>query len=411
MACKTVVFDRNRWEVLDLNTDIQEILDTIRAVTGPGRAELHEPDLDESDAHAVYENVRSGMVSSVGPQIKDFEDSIASFSGAKYAIATSSGTTALQIALAANRVESGHEVLVPAMTFAATASAVVANHSIPHFIDIDHLSLGVDPEGLRDYLQAITTLTPRGPINKSTGRKISALVVVHTCGYLARMKEILSVAEEFGLKVIEDAAAALGSTDELGHAPSRGSTAIFSFNGNKIITTGGGGAIVTDSWEVAERARSLSSTARVPHPWEINHLDIGFNFRMPSLNASLGISQMAKLPMLLRRKRSLSAMYQAQFAQFGGGKIFQPVEGQVSNFWLNLLLVNNTEREFHVALMEAAHREGLMLRRLWTPLDQLKPYRSFPAGSTAASKDLFLRTVCLPSSPHLFSEQVGIQRD
>lgn len=382
-------------------SQIEETLQRIRTVTGGGDLPLHEPDLDKADEAAVSAAVRSGFVSSVGSEVVQFEKALSEYCQVDHVVATSSGTTALQIALLAANIQPLDEVLVPAMTFSATANAVIHCGAFPHFVDIDEISLGIDSERLQEYLSKITQRSNGETVNTLTGRRISAMVVVHTLGHIANMQELNRVASEFGIVLIEDAAAALGSRSRTEPAPGTSNPAILSFNGNKVITTGGGGAVLTNSERIAAIARHLSSTARIPHAWEIAHDAVGYNYRMPNLNAALGISQMNKIDKLIEEKRTLAGAYKAAFNGCQFGSIFEPPADRDSNYWLNCLLMDSNFASDIDSLFGVANDAGLQLRKMWTPLNLLKPFSSFPSDSTPVSESIFHSAICLPSSAAL----------
>jgi perosamine synthetase len=296
-------------------------------------------------------------------------------------------------------VQAGDEVLLPALTFVGTANPVAAMGAVPHFVDADPDTLGVDPVALDDYLKQHTLQRDGVCINRDTGRPMRALIVVHILGHIGDMEALRALAERHHLKLIEDAAEALGSWRDGRHAGSWGHVAALSFNGNKIITTGGGGAVLSQDPELARRARHLSTTAKQPHPWRFSHDEVGFNYRMPNLNAALGLAQLARLDEFVKAKRALARRYQIAFSQVEGVSCFQEPARDHSNYWLNLLLLDDAGQRD--ALLQRAHAAGLQLRPFWTPLDQLPMYRDAPSMPLSISTRLFEHGICLPSSPAL----------
>ena len=232
----------------------------------------------------------------------------------KYAVAMVNGTAALEVALRVVGVDPGSEVLMPSLTFVATANAVSYLGAVPHFVDVEDQSLGIDSDALLRHLKKSVDRLVQGFFNKETGRRISAIVPVHVFGHPAAMDDLNAVADTFDLPVIEDAAEALGSQYKQKHCGSLGHAAAFSFNGNKILTTGGGGAVVTNDGKISDLARHLSSTAKLVHPWEFEHDSVGYNYRMPNLNAALGVSQLMDLPTRIASKRTLAAAYECAFS-------------------------------------------------------------------------------------------------
>ena len=266
---------------------------------------LHEPEFNNQAETLVLDCVRSTYVSSVGEYVQDFETELAAVCGVKHAVAMVNGTAALEVALKVVGVEPDSEVLLPSLTFVATANAVSHLNAVPHFVDVEDRSLGIDSDALVRHLKKIGRQTSEGLFNKETGRRISAIIPVHVFGHPVAMDDLNAVANSFDLPVIEDAAEALGSQYKQKHCGSLGQAGAFSFNGNKILTTGGGGAVVTNDSKIADLARHLSSTAKLVHPWEFEHDSVGYNYRMPNLNAALGVSQLMDLETRIASKRTL----------------------------------------------------------------------------------------------------------
>jgi perosamine synthetase len=319
-----------------------------------------------------------------------------------YALLVGSGTAALELALRAAGIQPGDEVLVPALTFVGTANAVVHAGAIPNFIDG---ALNINPYKLRCYLERTTEQDPisnplhmhRGRVNKRTERPIRALIVVHLLGNPARMQDLQDIADEYGLLLIEDAAEALGSTIDNRACGSFGSASIFSFNNNKIVTTGGGGAVLSkDEWIMA-KAFQLATTARVTHPWLVEHDAIAWNHRMPNICAALGYSQLEQLEEMLQRKKLLNVNYEMALKDCRGVKFVRPPDG--SNCWLNLMLVEDAkDRDF---LLYALHEKGIKARALFTPMHKLPMYKSNPQDNMGYANDTFSKAVCLPSGAGL----------
>lgn len=376
------------------------ILGTLRDLLPAQRPiALHEPDFGDTEKALVSDCLDSGWVSSVGRYVDRFEHDLSDYTGIPHAIATVNGTAALHSCLVLAGVQAGDEVLLPALTFIGSANPVVYQGAVPHFVDCDTDTLGVDPQGLADHLRDIAELRGDTCFNKHTGRPLRALMVVHVLGHPARMDELADLARRYRLTLIEDAAESLGSWRDDRHTGGWGDLAALSFNGNKIITSGGGGAILTRDPELARRARHLTTTAKQAHPWAFEHDAVGFNYRLPNLNAALGCAQLERLPERLAQKRRLAEAYAEAFAAIDNIHFQLEPAGCRSNHWLNLLLL--PDREQRDALLGAAHAEQILLRPFWTPLHQQPMFTDVPRMALPNTEDLFARGVCLPSSARL----------
>ncbi|MGH8048871.1 MAG: LegC family aminotransferase [Chthoniobacterales bacterium] len=363
--------------------------------------ELHEPQLGAAEEAEVLDCVRSGFVSTVGPRVAEFERALADFTGAKYAIAVVNGTAALHLSLLLAGVQAGEEVIVPALTFVATANAVRYCGAAPCFADIEAETLGMDPIRLRMALEADFERVGDELRNRKTGRRVRALIAVHVFGNSCQVEGLMAVARDYGLVFIEDAAESLGSTFGKQHTGTFGQFGTLSFNGNKILTTGGGGAILTDDGEVAARAKHLSTQAKVPHRWEFRHDAVAFNYRMPNLNAALGLAQLRSLPRILEQKRKLAAWYGRELAGFPGLEFFEASPLGASNRWLNSVLLNPTLASHRDEVLQAAHERKVHLRPAWTVLPQLEIFADCPAMDIPVATDIQNRLINLPSSPML----------
>lgn len=365
---------------------------------------LHEPYFAGQEWRYVKECIDTGWVSSAGPFVEQFERKLAEFTGMRYAIAVINGSAALHAALLAADVQRQDEVITPALTFVATANAVHYCGAIPHLADSCERTLGLDPQKLREHLQAIAVLRDGSCINRHTGRRIRAVVPMHTLGHPSRLAELAEVCADYLLVMVEDAAEALGSRYQGRHIGSWGRLAAFSFNGNKIMTAGGGGAIVTNSEPLARAVRHLTTTAKVPHRWHYVHDAIGYNYRLPNLNAALALAQLEQMPMLLDRKRKLALAYARAFEGAVGVKFYSEPQHCRSNYWLNGLLLEARHAGQLESILELTHQEGIMTRPLWTPLHQLPMLKDAPRMNLATAESLATRMINIPSSAFLIEQ-------
>jgi len=387
-----------------------EILQVLQQVLGTSSTSkpivLHEPDFSGTQAWSyVKDCLDTGWVSTAGQWVSRFEQELCAVTGANHAVAVTNGTVALRLALHLLGVGAGDEVLLPPLSFVATANAAAHLGAVPHFVDIEPSSLGLCPQALTDRLERIAERTPAGLFNRETGRRIAALLPVHVFGHPADLPGLLAVAEAWGLPVAEDAAEALGSWRGQIHCGLFGSIGTLSFNGNKLITTGGGGALITNNPELAKRAKHLSTTAKLPHPWAFEHNEVAWNDRLPNLNAALGVAQLEDLSRRLEAKRQLAERYSQAFSGVEGVKLISEPQCCRSNHWLVSLRFTaadpaEAQAQRH-SLLEVAHAAGVLLRPVWQPLHQLPMYAEAPRGQLAVVEDQACRLLNLPSSPQL----------
>ena len=385
----------------DSKTLTETVVGAIRGVVGPGKVALHEPSFEGNEWLYLKECLDSTFVSSVGKFVDRFEDELATYTGAKYAISVVNGTAALQIALKLAGVQANDEVLVPALTFVATVNAVTYCNAIPHFIDSEEGTLGIDTSKLRDYLQRNTSQQSGKCVNNLSGRVIRALVPMHTFGHPSDIDGLLSIANDFNILLVEDAAESLGSFYHGQHTGTFGLFGTLSFNGNKTITTGGGGAILTNNEALARHAKHLTTTAKIPHAWEFRHDEIGYNYRMPNINAALGCAQLEKLSAKLTSKRELFKRYQSAFAHLEGISLFSEPENCQSNYWLQTLVLDGNMSENRDLILESTNNTGIMTRPAWEPMNDLEPFLGFPSMDLSTAKSLSERIINIPSSPGL----------
>ncbi len=380
------------------------IITAIRAVAGPVSVQLHEPEFCGREQEYVLECIRSGYVSSIGTYVDRFGQMLGDRLGAPAAVPTVNGTAALHLCLKLMGVERSDEVILPTLSFVATANAVSYCGAVPHFVDSQMSTLGLDAEKLGRHLRDIARIEGENVVNRLTGRRIAAIVPVHIFGHPVDMDPLLDLAAQWALPVIEDAAEALGSLYKGRPAGTIGRIAAFSFNGNKIVTTGGGGAVVSTDPALAARARHLSTTARVPHRWEFDHDEVGYNYRMPNLNAALGCAQLESLDKFVTEKRALAKAYSRVFKDLPGADFVEEPAVGTSIYWLNAILLDPQIRRD--AVLEALNESGLAARPCWRLLSDLTPYRDCPRGDLAVAQDIWARLVNIPSSARL-GRQLG----
>lgn len=362
----------------------------------PNGAALHQPYFTKEDSEAVVKCVASGWVSSVGENVNLFEKKIQDFTHIKNAVAVTNGTSALHLCYITAGIQPGDGVLCPSLTFVATLNALLYTGATPYFVDSEEETLGVDPIKLRAYLERETETQFGKRIHKETGQPIKALVVTHIFGHPCHLNELRDLCEEFGLKLIEDAAEALGSFYNGAHVGGVGDCSAISFNGNKIITTGGGGMFLSHDEVKSSRARHLSTTAKAPHAFEFFHDDLGYNYRLPNLNASLGVSQLDKISDIIKYKRKLASYYKSVFKDNDEVRFVEEPQKCQSNYWLNAIRVSSLENRNHI-IMEA-QKENIQLRPLWTPMHVLPYAKHFPKDDLSTTQHLYETIINLPSS-------------
>lgn len=383
--------------------DLSAVLEGLRTVLSPGQGAypLHEPYFGGNEWAYVRDCIDTGWVSSVGRYVDLFEEQLATYTGVKRAVAVVNGTAALHICLQLVGVKPGDEVLIPALTFVATANAVVYCGATPHLVDSEEKTLGIDPRKLADYLYEISEIRDGVCINKQTRRPIRAVVPMHTYGHPVDLDPLVEVCSRFSLGLIEDAAESLGSFYKGKHTGHWGRVTALSFNGNKTITTGGGGAILTNDVALGAFAKHLTTTAKCPHQWAFNHDMVGYNYRLPNINAALGCAQLEQLPIFLKKKRGLAETYQRVFSGINGVSFFVEPEFAHSNYWLNVLLLDEKHTSQRETLLESTNTCGIMTRPTWTLMHQLPMFRHCPMMNLDVAESLQRRLINIPSSAGL----------
>ena len=386
-------------------TSQQEFLAVLNSVLGSSAGSpiaLHEPNIGGNEQDLVAKCLSSGWVSSVGEYISEFENGLAKLTNSKHVIAVVNGTAALHLALHAVGVKPGDEVIVPTLSFVATANAVAHCGAIPHFVDSSDQTLGLDPIALRDHLRT-TAVSREGQLtNSQTGRRISAIVPMHTFGHPMQIAELLAVAKEFNLVVVEDAAESIGSFVGSVHTGTFGACGTLSFNGNKTITTGGGGAILTNDENLATKIRHLATTAKKPHDWEYLHDAVAFNYRMPNINAALGCAQLDRLDQFLKAKRILAKKYEQACENMQSLSFVSEPNGTTSNYWLNTIRLNMPNLKNRDAILKVSRQNGYLCRPAWNLLHTLPMYEKSPRAKLDVAEQLFKSLINIPSSARHF---------
>ena len=386
---------------MTLKTLPELVTQAVHYVIGNGPTKLHEPTFDGNETQYVQDCIESTYVSSVGKYVDQFEIELAKYTGAKYAVSLVNGTSALHLALKLAGVKAGEEVLIQAFNFVAAANAVTYCGATPHFVDIENENLGIDPIKLQNYLSEISKKTGEHTENVVTGRCIKALVVMHTFGHPSKMDELTEVAKKFDLVLIEDAAESIGSYYDKKHTGTMGLLGTMSFNGNKTITTGGGGAVLTNNLELAKQAKHLSTNAKISHKWAFKHDAIGYNYRMPNINAALGCAQLEQLTNKLEKKRNLFDKYKIELSKIKGISIIEEPKNCKSNYWLQTLTLDSPSLSMRDNILENLNAAGYMSRPGWDLLNSLDPFIDSPSMSLETSKLLFESLINIPSSPNL----------
>ena len=359
---------------------------------------LHEPKFIGNEKKYINECIDSSFVSSVGKYVDIFEEKISRYTGAKYAVATSNGTSALHLSLLLADVNQNDEVITQPLTFVATCNAISYCGAKPIFVDVDRETMGLSAAALKDFFNENTTITLGKCINKKTGKTIKACIPMHSYGHPCKIEEIRELCDKHNVFLIEDAAESLGSKYKGRHTGTFGQAGILSFNGNKIITSGGGGCIVTNDKELAKKAKHLSTTAKVSHEWKFIHDSIGYNYRMPNLNAALLVAQLENLDNFVTKKRNLAKLYENFFTNSDYSFLKEPANCE-SNFWLNtILLKNKNERD---DFLEFSNKNGIMTRPIWRLMNKLEMFNDCQCGDIKNAEYFAERAVNIPSSVNL----------
>ncbi|MHC1703448.1 MAG: LegC family aminotransferase [Tenuifilaceae bacterium] len=389
----------------------EEIVQFIRKLYNQpeGFIPLHAPVFNGNEKKYLEECIDTTYVSSVGKFVDQFEIEIARYTGVNKAVSCVNGTNALHLALMLVGVERNTEVITQPLTFIATANAIAYTGATPIFLDVDLDTMGLSPIALNDWLEKNTTfktqkedhslsLSKGQPYNKTTGKRISACVPMHTFGQPCRIDEIVEICNRFNIPVVEDAAESLGSYFKGKHTGTFGRVGVLSFNGNKILTTGGGGMLLFNDELLAKRAKHLTTQAKIPHPWEFSHDEIGYNYRMPNINAALGLAQLEQLELFLKSKRQTAEAYKTFFSTLASAlnlTFVNEPQNSISNYWLNSILFSNRyERD---AFLKFSNDNNVMTRPAWTLMNKLPMFTNAIFNDLANSEYIAERLVNIPS--------------
>ena len=382
------------------NILIKNILNSVKLVVKQNSKKLHEPLFKGNEKKYLKKCIETGYVSYIGKYVNTFERKISKYTGSKNAVALVNGTCALHILLKYFNVGINDEVILPSITFVATANSVAYCKALPHFVDIEKETLGICPEKLEEYLKKIAIKKKGYCINKKTGRKIRVLIAVHVFGVPCKILEIKNICKKYNIKLIEDAAGAMGSFLKGKHLGNFSQAGVISFNGNKTITCGGGAVIITENKKLASKIRHLSTTAKKKHPWEYIHDEIGFNYRMTNLNAAIGCAQLENINRIISAKRKNFFLYKRLFKKNKDVQIIQEPNYSKTNYWLITLIIKKNKKLKDQVLKEL-NQFGFQARSIWKPLHTLKIFEKCPRGKLKNTMDIYNRAINLPSSPIL----------
>jgi len=356
---------------------------------------LHEPKFIGNEKKYLKNCIDTTFVSSIGKFVDKVEKKIAKYTGAKYAIATTNGTSALHISLILAGVEQDDEVITQSLNFIASCNATSYCKAKPIFVDVDKDTMGLSPYALKSFLEKNTIIKNKKCINKKTNKIIKACVPMHSYGHPCRIDQIKKILKKYHIFLIEDAAESLGSFYKKKHTGTFGKLGIISFNGNKIITSGGGGCIITNDKALAKKAKHLTTTAKIPHKWNFNHDMIGYNYRMPNLNAALLVAQLENLKHFVKKKRNLAKKYEV-FLKKKEYNFFKEPKNCKSNYWLNSIIFKNKRQRDK--FLKVTNSNGVITRPIWTLMNRLPMFKSSQCGNLKSSEWLFERVVNIPSS-------------
>jgi perosamine synthetase len=373
-----------------------DVVEFVRSIYGKeGVIPLHNPLFIGNEKQYINECIDSTYVSSVGKFVDIFEEKIAEYTGSNFAVATINGTSALHISLLLSDVSLGDEVITQPLTFIATCNTISYCGANPIFVDVDRETMGLSPDSLNYFLSENAVIKNNQCINKTTGKIIKACVPMHTFGHSCRISEIKEICDKYKIILIEDAAESLGSFYNGKHTGTFGSLGVLSFNGNKIISGGGGGCIITDDEALAKKAKHITTTAKVPHKWEYSHDMVGYNYRMPNINAALLVAQLERLENFIVSKREVAMKYKFFFKNKPYGFVEEPVNS-CSNYWLNSIIFR--DKEERDLFLRETNSKGITTRPIWTLMNKLSMFQESQCGELSNAEWLEERVANIPSS-------------
>lgn len=383
------------------NNILQKVITDIKKVCNRKKYSLHEPEFGKSDLRALEKCLKSTYVSTSGPNIQKFELALKKKTGARVCIATINATSGLYLSLKALGINSSHEVLVPTLTFIGSVNPISYCGAIPHFIDVSDKFYDLDYKKIDEYLNKITIKKNNYFINKKTKKIIRCIIPVHLFGHPCEMDQCLKLAKKYNLLIIEDCSEALGSKYKGRHVGTFGNCGVISFNGNKIITTGGGGAVITNSLNLSKKISHLANVAKKYKNLEISHDKIGYNYRLPNLNSSLGLSQLKNLNYFIKKKRFLYQRYYKAFLKNNYLNLMKEPANSKSNYWLQSILIKKKYANLKNKLIISLIKKNILARPVWKLIHTLKPYKNCPKMSLMNAKEGYKRIIHLPSSSNV----------
>jgi len=362
---------------------------------------LHEPTFDNLEKKYLINCIKSTFVSTRGKMVTQFEKKIKNITSSKYAIATINGTCAIHLGLKLLGAKYGDEVMLPSLTFAGTTNAILNAGCIPHFLESEYETLGIDPIKLENYLKNNTKIIKGGCYNKKTKKKISSIIVVHVFGHSSKILQLSRISKKYKIQLLEDAAECIGSFYRKKHLGTYGKVGVISFNGNKTITTGGGGILLTGDKKISRLAKHLTLNSKTSHKWEYIHDQEGFNYGMPAINAALGLAQLEKLTKFITLKRKLYKKYEAKFKNLHFLKLLKEPKNSKSNYWLQTVILEKKFKHLKNLFLKETNLSGIITRPIWKPMHKLKHLKKYPKMRLEVVEDIYSRAINIPSSPNL----------
>jgi len=383
---------------MDIIEGFIQLLKKIVKKKNPNKIGLHEPTINYDDIRSVIKSLKNKQISGEGPYVSRFEKRLSKIVNSRYVICTSSGTSALHVACKIIGLKKNDEVFMPNLNYISSANAVLYCGGIPHLVDISNKTLGIDPVKLEMYIKEISYIKNNKLYNKFSGNIIKAIIPLHTFGHPCEIASIIKIAKRYKLKCIEDSAEGLGSKFKNRHVGTFGQIGILSFNGNKTISTGAGGALITNDKILEKKTRILINLSKKPHKWDYNYSSLGFNYRMPNINAALGCSQIKKLKTIILNQRNLYNYYQLQLKGSKLGKIFKEPKNCKSNYWLQTFILNKSSKILRDAILNKTNSIGIPTRTAWQLLHNVDYLKDCPRMKLNVSKNIFNKIINLPSS-------------